>query len=337
MISYPTLKKEATIGVTAPSSGVPAELHDMFRLAIDRMSSRGFHVVTGDTAWTQDKAKSAPARNRAEEFNEMMRNDKIDIIIPPWGGELLIEVLQGIDFSSVKNKWLLGYSDISALLLAITLKTGIATAHGTNFVDLRGEYWDDTTAKWQNVLSTEPGGTVIQHSSPKFQKQWEHGDPSPCVFHLTEETQWKTVGDEPLKVEGRLLGGCIDILRHLVGTKYGDVAAFRENHLDGEPVLWYLENCDMNATDLRRSLVQMKYAGWFDNCSGILFGRSPANDPVGNYTVEDVYKEMADELGMPVVYDIDCGHMPPQVTFINGAYAVVEAADGKGTVEQRLV
>ncbi|RIW34000.1 LD-carboxypeptidase [Bacillus salacetis] len=337
MISYPTLKKEATIGVTAPSSGVQEALHDMFRLAIERMSSRGFNVVTGDTAWTQDKAKSAPSRNRAEEFNEMMRNEEIDAIIPPWGGELLIEVLQDIDFSSIKNKWLLGYSDISALMLAITLKTGIATAHGTNFVDLRGEYWDETTAMWQEVLSTKPGGTVIQHSSPQYQKEWKHGEPAPCVFDLTEETEWKTVGDNPVKLEGRLLGGCIDILRHLVGTDYGDVAAFREEHIPSEPVIWFLENCDMNATDLRRSLVQMKYAGWFENCSGILFGRSDANAPVGNYTAEDVYQAMADELGIPIVYDIDCGHMPPQVTFINGAHAIVDVADGKGTVEQRFV
>ncbi|WP_421383078.1 S66 family peptidase [Bacillus salacetis] len=337
MISYPTLKKEAVIGVTAPSSGVPAELHDMFRLAIERMSSRGFKVVTGETAWTQDKAKSAPSRKRAEEFNEMMRNKEIDIIIPPWGGELLIETLQDIDFSSVKNKWLLGYSDTSALMLAITLKTGIATAHGTNFVDLRGEYWDETTAKWQSVLSTEPGGTVIQQSSPKYQKEWKHGEPSPCVFHLTEETKWKTVGGTQVKAEGRLLGGCIDILRHLAGTEFGQVAEFREKHIPGEPVVWYLENCDMNVTDLRRSLVQMKYAGWFENCSGILFGRSDANASVGNYTIEDVYQDLANELGVPVVYDIDCGHRPPQVTFINGAYAVVEVADGKGTVEQRFI
>ncbi|EDL65635.1 S66 family peptidase [Bacillus sp. SG-1] len=337
MISYPTLKKEATIGVTAPSSGVRAELHSMFRLAIERMSSRGFNVVTGETAWTQDKAKSAPSRVRAAEFNEMMRNEKIDIIIPPWGGELLIEVLQDIDYSSVKNKWLLGYSDTSALMLAITLKTGIATAHGTNFVDLRGEYWDETTAKWEAVLSTEPGGTIIQHSSPQYQLSWEHDTPSPCVFHLTEETKWKTAGGAAVKVEGRLLGGCIDVIRHLIGTDFGDVAGFREKHIPGEPVLWYMENCDMNVTDLRRSLVQMKYGGWFENCSGILFGRSDANAPVGNFMVEDVYQELADELGVPVVYDIDCGHMPPQVTFINGAYGVVEVADGKGKVEQRFV
>jgi muramoyltetrapeptide carboxypeptidase len=337
MISYPKLKQDATIGVTAPSSGVQAELHDMLKLAIDRMSSRGFNVVTGETAWTQDKAKSAPARKRAEEFNEMMRNEQVDMIIPPWGGELLIEILPHIDFHAMKNKWVLGYSDTSLLLLAITLKTGFATAHGTNFVDLRGEYWDETTAKWQEVLSTEAGGTVVQHSSPQYQLKWQHDAPSPCVFHLTEPTEWKTVGNGELKAEGRLLGGCIDVIHHIIGTEFGDVAAYRETHLNGEPVLWYLENCEMSTTELRRSLMQMKLAGWFENCSGILFGRSPANTAAGNYTVEDVYKELADELGVPIAYDIDCGHVPPQVTFINGAWAVVEIADGKGTVEQRFI
>ena len=70
----------------------------------------------------------------------MIANDEIDIIIPPWGGELLFEILEISIMKLLKSKWVLGYSDISALLLAITLKTGIATAHGTNLVDLRGEY-----------------------------------------------------------------------------------------------------------------------------------------------------------------------------------------------------
>lgn len=68
----------------------------------------------------------------------MMQNDAIHVIIPPWGGELLIEMLEHTDFRKIKNKWVMGYSDTSTLLLAITLNTGIATAHGPNFVDLRG-------------------------------------------------------------------------------------------------------------------------------------------------------------------------------------------------------
>jgi muramoyltetrapeptide carboxypeptidase len=123
MISYPFLKKGATIGVTAPSSGVPTQFHEVLRLACSRMEQRGFTVVCGETVWTQTKAKSAPALRRAAEFNAMMRDNEIDIIIPPWGGELLIEDLEHIDFENINNKWVLGYSDVSALLLAITLKT----------------------------------------------------------------------------------------------------------------------------------------------------------------------------------------------------------------------
>ena len=67
-----------------------------------------------------------------------------------------------------------------------------------------------------------------------------------------------------------------------------------------------------------------------------MFGRSPANTPVENYTVEDVYEELSKELQIPILYDIDCGHAPPQITFINGAYAEVESDNGQGTVLQTL-
>jgi muramoyltetrapeptide carboxypeptidase len=336
MIKYPFLERGVTIGVTAPSSGVQTELHDMFRLACSRMEKKGFKVICGNTVWTQNKAKSSSAKKRADEFNEMIQNNKIDIIIPPWGGELLIEILEYIDFENIKEKWILGYSDTSALLMAITLKTGIATAHGTNIVDLRGEYLDDTTAMWQSVLSTNIGESVVQYSSTKYQKEWQHDNPSPCVFHLTEPTYWKATSNNSVKVQGRLLGGCIDIIRHLVGTPFGDVQGFRKKFFNDEPVLWYFENCGLTTTDLRRSLVQMKLAGWFEQCSGIMFGRSSANHPVNNYSVEDVYKELSSELQIPIIYDIDCGHVPPQVTFINGTYAEVKVEDGKGVVLQRF-
>jgi muramoyltetrapeptide carboxypeptidase len=336
MITYPILKNNATIGVTAPSSGVEEELHELVKSSSSRLKERGFHVICGETVWTQDKAKSAEAAKRAHEFNVMMKNEEIDLIIPPWGGELLIEILEEIDFDKLKNKWVLGYSDTSVLLLAITLKTGIATANGTNLIDLRGEYSDETTAMWQSVLSTKAGDSINQHSSGKYQKEWQHDNPSPCVFHLTEPTYWKTVSGKKVKAEGRLLGGCIDVIRHLIGTPYGDVKSFKEKYINDEPIMWYLENCELKTTDLRRTLVQMKLAGWFENTSCILFGRSPANEPVENYTIVDVYQDLSNELQIPIIYDVDCGHMPPQITFVNGAYGELEVEDGKGKVVQHF-
>lgn len=337
MIKYPVLEKGTTIGVTAPSSGVPAELHELLKTACSRMETKGFNVIFGDTVWTQDKAKSAPAKKRAEEFNKMMLDNTFHIIIPPWGGELLIEMLEYIDFENIQTKWVLGYSDISLLLLAITLKTGIATAHGPNLIDLRGEYSDDTTARWQSVLSIKKGESILQRSSDKYQKEWQFDKPTPCVFNLTEQTDWKSTSNNKVKIHGRLLGGCIDTVRHLIGTPFGNVQDFKEKYIKGESVIWFFENCDLSTTDLRRSLVQMKLAGWFEHCSGIMFGRSPANTPVSNYTIEDVYKELSEELQIPIIYGIDCGHVPPQMTLINGAYAEVESDNGKGTILQYFI
>lgn len=334
MIGYPVLRAGATIGVTAPSSGVRVEVHDALKLACNRMNMSGFDVNCGETVWTQSKAKSSPAKVRANEFNEMMRNDNIDIIIPPWGGELLIEILEYIDFENVNCKWVMGYSDISVLLLAITLKTGIATAHSASLIDLRGEVLDETTAMWQSVLLTKTGESIEQHSSVKYQKEWKSLDSSLEVFQLTESTYWKVIANTHVKLQGRLLGGCIDVIRHLIGTPFGDVPYFQKHYIQNESILWYLENCELATPDVRRSLVQMKLAGWFEHCTGLMFGRSSANQPYDNYTIEDMYKELSDELQIPIIYDIDCGHMPPQITLINGAYAELEVEEGKGSLTQ---
>ncbi|MCA1053794.1 LD-carboxypeptidase [Rossellomorea aquimaris] len=334
MITYPVLKERAGIGVTAPSSGVPTELHHLLEQSKDRFVNKGYSVSFGDTAWKQEKVRSSSAEKRAAEFMEMMEDDSIEIIIPPWGGELLLEVLPFLDFDRMKEKWILGYSDTSALLFALTLRRGIATAHGTNFVDLRGERWDETTAMWEKVLKTRKGGSITQESSERYQAAWDHANPSDCVFHLNAPTKWKTVSEKDERVCGRLLGGCIDIIHHLAGTPYGNVREFQRNFLEGDSIIWYFENCDMNTTGLRRALLQMNMSGWFEHCSGIMFGRSVADEPVNGYLAEDVYKELSNELGVPVVFDIDCGHQPPQLTLINGAYAEIQVSDGKGSVIQ---
>lgn len=78
----------------------------------------------------------------------------------------------------------------------------------------------------------------------------------------------------------------------------------------------------------------MKWAGWFERTSGILFGRSDAPRDYQGYTVEEIYQELHDMLGVPIFYEVDFGHVPPQMTFINGAYATVQVKDGKGTLTQ---
>lgn len=331
MIRYPQLTGHQ-VGVTAPSSGIPPELHHLLHQAEQTFSHHGFTLQLEPTVWTQQLGKSAPAPVRAKELQRLFHDPSIDFIIPPWGGELLMEILDQIEWDALPAKWMLGYSDTSLLLFVYTLKTGIASAHGTNLVDLRGEEWDATSSRWLDVLSTRTNETVIQRSSEKFQKEWQHDNPSPHVYHLTEMTEWKAIGGR--EASGRLLGGCIDLLLHTIGTEYGDIASFQQHHLNGEPILWYFENAEMNVPALKRTLLQMKWAGWFNHTSGILFGRSEAPDEYQGYTVEDIYHELQEMLDVPILYDIDCGHVPPQLTLINGSHASIQVEDGKGTFIQ---
>lgn len=331
MIRYPQLTGR-TVGVTAPSSGIPTELHHLLHEAEKTFASRGFTLRFQPSSWTQLNAKSAPAEVRAHELTALFQDEAIDLIIPPWGGTLLIEILDRIAWDELPAKWMLGYSDVSLFLFVYTLKTGIASAHGTNLVDLRGEEWDETSSRWLDVVSAKEGETVIQRSSEHYQKEWQHGNPTPHIYHLTETTEWKSIGGN--EATGRLLGGCIDVLLHTIGTPYGDIASFQRERLNGEPILWYFENAELDVPALKRTLLQMKWAGWFDHASGILFGRSEAQQPVQGYTAEEVYAELQDMLNVPIIYDIDCGHVPPQLTLINGAHASIQVEDGKGTLIQ---
>jgi len=338
MIRYPKpLKTAGTIGITAPSSGVPEALHPILTGGIEQFKRRGFKVEVGKTPWTQEKAASAEVSLRASELNSMLQNPDIDSIIPPWGGEILMEILPLIEWEQIQPKWVLGYSDTSTLLFAITVITGIATAHGTNLVDLRSNEWDETTKRVMDVLMGTEGDTIIQTSSEKYQSEWNHDkEPNPYVYELDTPTNWKTLDGKPLQMEGRLLGGCIDTLQNLVGTPYADIKAYQEKYVKNEKILWYFENCEMSATDFYRSLLQLYYAGWFEQSSGIIFGRTPAGEEVEGFTTMDAMERLSQLTGLPIAYDADIGHMPPQITLVNGAKAVVKVENGQASVKMEL-
>lgn len=334
MIRYPRpLQQGDTIGVTAPSSGVDESLHHLIHQAKYQFEQRGYDVNIGDTVWTQNKAASATKEIRAAELMTMFKDPGISAIIPPWGGEILSEILPLIKWEELEPKWILGYSDMSTFLFALTVKTGIATAHGPNFVELRSDEWEPVASQFMDVLQASAGSSINQHSSEKFQSKWQHDAPNdPYVYKLDSQTEWKAIGSTRVELEGRLLGGCVDTIRHLVGTPYGDIATFQKTFLNDEPIFWYFENCELSATDFHRSMLQFVYAGWFDNAAGILFGRSSAGDAVNDLTVIDSMKRIKEMTGLPIIYDADVGHVPPQITFVNGAHGRVTVENGKGRV-----
>ncbi|ASS74960.1 LD-carboxypeptidase [Tumebacillus algifaecis] len=340
-ILYPApLQKGGRIVVTAPSSGITRDWQPYMEQAQRNVEASDYEVLISDMVWSNRQLTSAPKEERAEEMQRFLLDPEVQAIIPVWGGEFLFEILPLLDWERLRAadpKWVLGYSDLTTFCFVHTLMTGHASAHGNNFFDLGTTPWDDLTRRWVDVLSTEAGGTIRQRSSERYQKHWSRKNPWD-PFALTEQTVWKRLGYEQqpeaeLEFTGRLLGGCWEILRSLVGTKHAPVQQFVRDYCQEDGVIWYLESSEINAAEMYRSLWQMKDAGWFEGAKGILIGRAHGNIDVADFLLQDALHRAIDELNIPVVYDVDIGHKPPQLILVNGAFARVRVQHGKGTLE----
>ena len=128
---------------------------------------------------------------------------------------------------------------------------------------------------------------------------------------------------------GRLLGGCMDCLVNLLGTKYDRVTEFTEKYKE-DGIIWFLEACDMNLMSIRRAMWQMEHAGWFKHCKGFLIGRPRIGMGAEEFGI-DSYQAVCEMLypyHVPVLMDLDIGHLPPAMPLICGSMARV-VSDGK--------
>jgi muramoyltetrapeptide carboxypeptidase LdcA involved in peptidoglycan recycling len=342
---YPKpLRPGSTIGVTAPSSGVAEPSHvARLELVLAQMRVRGFGIVEGRCLRAQHKHVSAPAAARARDLEGLWADPSVRAIIPPWGGELLIDMLHELDFERLgatdDPKWLLGYSDTSTLLFALTLATDIATAHGPNLLELIDNQPDGLTQACLRHLQAAPGERFEQASFARHQKSWISWESQVDVpFALTEPSRWSSLhGRGSERFSGRLIGGCIDTIRHLVGTPYGRLPEFVVRHRDDGVVL-YLENCEQSPVSVARSLWQMRHAQWFQAIRGLVFGRSSGPERMGDAELDqhEAIASVVGDLGIPVIVDADVGHKPPQLLLLNGALASFALDDGRATVVQQL-
>ncbi len=318
------LRPGSTIAITAPSSGVPTLLHPRLDQALAALRARGFRVIEGKCLRQQIKQRSASKQQRAEELMAFLTDPTIDAVIPPWGGELAIELLELIDFNALASmpaKWFSGFSDLSTVQLPLTLISGWATLHATNLMDLAFAKDSTSSALWE-VWQHDGSAPLKQYSSRAYQSESR----DTLGFNLTTPTQWKSLaGDDTIIFRGRLIGGCLDVISRLAGTAYADIPRFiRESGDDG--VILYFENAEMHPTEFTRALYSLHYHGWFTQIRGILFGRHAAQDAQeeNQHAFIDGLRALFEQADFPVLYDVDIGHVPPQLALVNGAVAQVE-------------
>ena len=133
---------------------------------------------------------------------------------------------------------------------------------------------------------------------------------------------------------GRLIGGCIETVGHLAGTPYGDVRAWAAA-LD-EPTIVYVEACEDHAVDICRFLHGMRLAGWFDRAAAVLVGSTRGARPPGPDPARGRRSTRSGRLDLPIVWDLEIGHVPPHLPLVNGALAHVVVDRDVRTITQTL-
>lgn len=342
MLRFPQpLRPGDTIGVTAPSSGVEESKWPRLEYAVGWLRGRGYDVVLGECLGRPSHL-SAPREARAAELTTMLTDPAIRAVVPPWGGETGIDLLDQLDWdrlATAEPTWLVGFSDTSTLMLPITLRLGWATLHGANLMDTPYAATDGLMHWTDLAAATEP---VTQRASGVFGNDaygdWEK-DPTDEHYLLDERGTWSVSGGSvdvngSVDVSGRLIGGCVETVSITAGTPYGDVAAYGRTHA-GDGLIVYLDVCEWSAFDICRAVHGLRYAGWFEHANAVLVSRTKAPDS----TTLTQHEAIADALGMldiPVVFDVECGHVPPYLPLVNGALARVVVDGNRREITQSL-
>ena len=242
---YPKfIDKNCIIDVPAPSDGADNDAKiNRYKNACKYFESLGYKVNLSKNIFNSCKGRSASATIRAKEINACFKDDS-DFIFCASGGEFLVEILPFVDFSLIKEnpKFVEGFSDPTALLYYITTKLDIATIYGKNFSNFGSSTLHVSEEKFLNLIK---GSILPEESYPLYEDEYLKRVTGLEGYNLGKEVKWQLLDNKSLRVSGRVIGGCIDIISELSGTKYDGGASFGEKYKD-DGIIWYFDNCELS-------------------------------------------------------------------------------------------
>ena len=303
------LRKGDTIGIFSPSSPITYNCPNRFRRGKEFLESKGFRILEGNLTGKADFYRSGRIEERAHELNELIRDPNVKCIMSTIGGMNSNSILPYIDYEAFKKnpKIIIGYSDVTAILLAIYSKTGITTYYGPALVASFGELepFVDKTYEYFKDITTNQIENSKTLEMPKYWTEeyinWENQD----RVKEGRENEW--IGVYEGIATGRLIGGNLNTMQGIWGTeympeiKYGDIL--------------FIEDSLKDAAIIERSFSLLKLSGVFDKISGIILGKHELFDDLK--TGRKPYEILLEVLGdrkIPFLADFDCCHTHPMMT-----------------------
>ena len=312
------LKRGDKIAFFSPSSPATVFAPKRFERAKQFLESKGFELVAGELTGKSDGYRSGSIQERVEELNALIRDPSVRCIMSTIGGNNSNALLPYIDYEALKNdpKVIIGYSDVTALLLGIHAKTGIPTFYGPALVASFGEFAplvEETFASFHEILCQD----LDQHTYKMpavwtdFRAEWETQDKAKPVY----QNEWQFLGSGV--VEGRIIGGNLNTMGAIWGSEY------MPEIKQGDILL--VEDCMLGVETVERSFSLLKACGIFDRVSAIVLGKHELfNDRGTGRTPLDVLLEVLNGQAVPILSGFDCCHTHPMFTLPLGSSCKID-------------
>lgn len=316
----PKLQKGDTIAVFSPSSPGTNFAPKRYARAKWYLEERGFRVKEGSLTGKSDGYRSGSIEERVRELNELIRDPEVRCMMSSIGGSNSNSLLPYLDYEALKKnpKIIIGYSDVTALLLGIYKKTGLITYYGPAVVASFGElppFVDDTYRYFEDILLGEP---TLPHLFPTPESWTEE--------YLPWETQNRSKtgrANELLtlhggRAQGRLIGGNLNTMQGIWGTEY------MPEIKNGD--IFLIEDSLKDIATVERSFALLKLSGVFDRIGGLILGKHELfDDGETGRAPHEVLREVMGDVDFPVLVNFDCCHTHPMLTMPIGSEVELDA------------
>jgi len=312
------------VGIISPSWGGAAVFPHRVDLGVRALERLGLRVKLGRHALNQRGVVSDSPQNRAADLHDMFRDPDVRLIVAAIGGDHSCHLLPHLDFELIRQHptLFMGYSDITVLNVALWVATGLVTFNGPALLPDFAEYPEmfEYTRSWfwKAVTRPEPVGAI----APAVDWTEEFLDWTTKADLVRPRARRPSAGWTWLKrgtAEGVLVGGCLESLEHLRGTRFWPA-------WDG--CILFVETSEMAPAPAVVDGMLMDYQnmGVLDRIRALLVGRPMRYTEDQRQQLRDVVLERTQSFDFPVVMDMDFGHTAPQFTLPIGCRARVDAA-----------
>ncbi|MBU6995613.1 S66 peptidase family protein [Ferrovum myxofaciens] len=303
------LPPNPTLGLCAPSGFLtePGALE----MAILYFSEHGWNVREGTHIRNRHEYFAGTDTERLEDFHELIRDPKVDAIMAARGGYGLTRLLPHLDYGAIATarKPIIGFSDVTALHLAVLAKTGLVTFAGPMAAP-------DFGHPHRSALHQDHFLPLLQnetHSSPLIRLPFTIHEGA-AGLRLRQQ-----IGNG---LEGILWGGNLSLVAHLVGTPYLPQV---------EEGILFLEEVNEEPYIIERCLMQLYHAGVFNSVRAILWGQfnrcEPTHASAAPYTLEQVVDYLQHLVPIPLLQNLPFGHVRDKLTLPVGGRVRITLPD----------